>query len=86
MAERSDGVRSPYVLSSCCFKSCLLCRWFLYFQVRIKFMQRVLIPRLPAEKMKNTLTVRGDDRVEKCRNKVCEDLHAFAPRPRTVNE
>ena len=39
-------------------------------QLRIKFMQRVLIPRLPAERMKNALIVRGDDRVDKCRNKV----------------
>ncbi len=39
-------------------------------QVRIKFMQRVLVPRLPAEKMKNALKVRGDLFVEKCRNKV----------------
>jgi hypothetical protein len=33
-------------------------------------MQRVLVPRLPAEKMKNALRVRGDVFVDKCRNKV----------------
>ena len=48
-------------------------------------MQRVLVPRLPAEKMKNALRVRGDVFVDKCRNKVrCVDclracLCAFAP-------
>jgi hypothetical protein len=46
-------------------------------KVRLKFMQRVLIPRLPADKMRNALTVRGDyATAAKCRNKVdlCEAL------------
>ena len=40
-----------------------------HHRVRMKFMQRVLVPRLPADRMSNALLVRGDDRVDKCRNK-----------------
>ena len=37
-------------------------------------MQRVLVPRLPFDKMRNALLVRGDAQVEKCRNKVSYHL------------
>lgn len=41
-------------------------------KLRLKFYQRVLIPRLPADRMRHSLTVRGDlITVAKCRNKVC---------------
>ncbi len=41
-----------------------------HHKLRIKFLQRVLVPRLPFEKMRNALLVRGDVQVDKCRNKV----------------